>query len=430
MWSRSFDECLLHLDSHSYKYIHSHIHAAILKAHPDKGGDAATFRKIRTAFEVLRDLKTHGSLGSFTTHLSQGTDDYYNSVFDDFNNTATPSYEHYYHAAQEQVPGYKVELAKSGRSQCVACQAKQKRRSKPPPKKKSKTNDEATTTTMIVAPIAVAPPIITSAYIDKDVIRVGSLDDTSGSYGRWHHLDCWRVPYRIWAGLTNPADADQVLQDLLYMEEVLLTNLSCLTTEQQQQVVAHVMDKSHWARKTAASKPPPKLRAAAGMVPSDAITMSSSTIVEQSLVVAPDAAQSTTIVKKTTVKEHFIIPRPGINGAIANVLDQKRFVLTGIFPEVGGGTGLNLGKDRVKAMMESFGGVVTSSVSGKTNYLVVGKEPGGSKVDKARARNLPIVDLKILQTRILGQAESLEAAGPPPKIESVSAGYQGRFIGY
>ena len=410
-----------------------------MKAHPDKGGDAATFRKIRTAFEVLRDLKTHGSLGSFTTHLSQDTDDYYNSVFDDFNSQSTPSYEHYYHAAQEQVPGYKVELAKSGRSQCVACQLKQKLGTKPPPKKKTKTNDEATTTTLIVAPIVA--PIITSAYIDKDVIRVGSLDDASGSYGRWHHLDCWRVPYRIWAGLTNPADADQVLQDLLYMEEVLLTNLSCLTTEQQQQVVAHVMDKSHWARKTAASKPPPKLRAAAGkkkkgkasstaMIPAAATVSSSNTVVEQSLVVAPDAAHSTTIVKKTTVKEHFVIPRPGINGAIANVLEQKRFVLTGIFPEVGGGTGLNLGKDRVKAMITSFGGVVTSSVSGKTNYLVVGKEPGGSKVDKARARNLPIVDLKILQTHILGQAESLEAAGPPPKIESFSAGYQGRFIAY
>ena len=37
---------------------------------------------------------------------------------------------------------------------------------------------------------------------------------------------------------------------------------------------------------------------------------------------------------------------------------------------------MNLGKDRVKAMCESFGARVTGSVSGKTDILIVGKEPG------------------------------------------------------
>jgi hypothetical protein len=35
-----------------------------------------------------------------------------------------------------------------------------------------------------------------------------------------------------------------------------------------------------------------------------------------------------------------------------------------------------LGKDKVKRMVTSFGGRVTGSVSGKTNYLIVGKQPG------------------------------------------------------
>ena len=39
-----------------------------------------------------------------------------------------------------------------------------------------------------------------------------------------------------------------------------------------------------------------------------------------------------------------------------------------------------LGKARVKAMVEAFGGKVTSSVSGRTDVLIVGKEPGASKV--------------------------------------------------
>jgi NAD-dependent DNA ligase len=53
------------------------------------------------------------------------------------------------------------------------------------------------------------------------------------------------------------------------------------------------------------------------------------------------------------------------------------------FPEVGGGSGLNLGKDKVKGMVEAFGGKVTGSVSGRTHILVVGKEPGLGKVSQA-----------------------------------------------
>lgn len=65
-------------------------------------------------------------------------------------------------------------------------------------------------------------------------------------------------------------------------------------------------------------------------------------------------------------KAKFVIPRPGVNGAIAGLLNGKKFVLTGVFPEVGGGSGLSLGKDRMTQMIESFGGKVTGSVSGKT----------------------------------------------------------------
>jgi hypothetical protein len=42
--------------------------------------------------------------------------------------------------------------------------------------------------------------------------------------------------------------------------------------------------------------------------------------------------------------------------------------------------GLNLGKDKLKGLVESFGGKVTGSVSGLTNYLVVGKGEEGLQV--------------------------------------------------
>jgi BRCT domain type II-containing protein len=73
-------------------------------------------------------------------------------------------------------------------------------------------------------------------------------------------------------------------------------------------------------------------------------------------------------------------------------------------------------------MIESFGGKVTGSLSGKTNFLVVGKEPGRVKVTDATKRRLPRIDLMALQNRMLGRIESLEAA-KPAVIKAFSAGY-------
>lgn len=72
-------------------------------------------------------------------------------------NTSVPSYEYFEEAEKEEVPGYKVEKAKSGRSKCKEC----------------------------------------DGTIDRDSIRVGSLDKVAGTYGRWHHLSCWRVPGKV-----------------------------------------------------------------------------------------------------------------------------------------------------------------------------------------------------------------------------------------
>ena len=45
---------------------------------------------------------------------------------------------------------------------------------------------------------------------------------------------------------------------------------------------------------------------------------------------------------------HFVRPKPGKNGGVPGALDGKRLVLTGTFPELGGGASLNIGKDRMK----------------------------------------------------------------------------------
>ena len=50
-----------------------------------------------------------------------------------------------------------------------------------------------------------------------------------------------------------------------------------------------------------------------------------------------------------------------------------------------------MSRDEAKAAIESRGGRVTSSVSKKTAYVVVGQDPG-SKADKAQELGVEILD--------------------------------------
>ena len=108
------------------------------------------------------------------------------------------------------------------------------------------------------------------------------------------------------------------------------------------------------AKKPAAKKPAAK-KAASKPAPV-AAAVASTAIVPAAAAASSNANASTAVVPHTGKKQKFVPPRPGVNGAVANVLDGKRFVMTGVFPELGGGAGLNLGKDRMKALIESFGG--------------------------------------------------------------------------
>ncbi len=64
-------------------------------------------------------------------------------------------------------------------------------------------------------------------------------------------------------------------------------------------------------------------------------------------------------------------------------LSGLTFVVTGTLP--------TLSREGVKEFIEQHGGKVTDSVSKKTNYLVLGENPG-SKLQKAQALGIPILD--------------------------------------
>ena len=62
----------------------------------------------------------------------------------------------------------------------------------------------------------------------------------------------------------------------------------------------------------------------------------------------------------------------------------KTFVITGE-PD-------DYGKDETKTLIENFGGVVRTAVSGKTDYLLTGEYAGEKKVEKARELGISIID--------------------------------------
>ena len=74
-------------------------------------------------------------------------------------------------------------------------------------------------------------------------------------------------------------------------------------------------------------------------------------------------------------------------------LEGLTFVLTGTLP--------SMTREEAKARIEAAGGKVTGSVSKATSYVVAG-EAAGSKLDKARALGIPVIDQDRLE-EMLGQ---------------------------
>ncbi|MEO1646729.1 MAG: BRCT domain-containing protein, partial [Chloroflexota bacterium] len=65
----------------------------------------------------------------------------------------------------------------------------------------------------------------------------------------------------------------------------------------------------------------------------------------------------------------------------SDTLVGKKFVLTGT---------MSVARDEIKTLIEAHGGKVSGSVSGKTDFVVAGENPG-SKVAKAEKNNVPII---------------------------------------
>lgn len=99
----------------------------------------------------------------------------------------------------------------------------------------------------------------------------------------------------------------------------------------------------------------------------------------------PMFKREVTALYKAGVNLDYHAPTASANGSAedAVLLSGKTFVITGTLP--------TMSREEAKTFIEAHGGKVTGSVSKKTSYLVAG-EAAGSKLDKANALGIPVLD--------------------------------------
>jgi DNA ligase (NAD+) len=96
------------------------------------------------------------------------------------------------------------------------------------------------------------------------------------------------------------------------------------------------------------------------------------------------------------------------------------------------GTLETMGRDEARARIRELGGTAAGAVSKKTDFLVAGANPGASKMNKARALGVPVLDeagfLELLATPGTAAtppaAAEAAAAAPPPQKRKPSGGLE------
>jgi DNA ligase (NAD+) len=83
----------------------------------------------------------------------------------------------------------------------------------------------------------------------------------------------------------------------------------------------------------------------------------------------------------------------------SNSLAGKTFLISGVFER--------FGREELSQLIESHGGKILGSISGKLNYLVAGENMGPSKLEKAKKLNIPIISDNDLLVMIEEKPHSL-----------------------
>jgi len=385
-----------------------------------------------------------------------------------------PPYAFFAMMREMDIVGYKIELAASGRSRCQCaknnpdgvayCRNVNVGSDMGTVEKTKGKKKKASTGLEIEAANA------SFGLIAQRAIRIAVLVPESGDFGLFRHLHCWRVPKSVWFCMPEPGfcreseyTVHEYARRLSQMDDVIFSGWRDLSDADKNLVAAHVMNVSMWAsynemkyiaaRKTGFPSITADEKELLLPAPVKRESIESADVAKESLAVAVaeddlDADKHDqgiisathlhgTIAKRAAKKKaaeppDVFIPVPNVDGAIANSLTVCRaesemrtpltFVLTGIFPELDRETfGLAQGKAKAKEFIERFGGVVRTALSGRTDMLLVGREPGVAKLSEARSRNVPLLNLEHLIDLVHGRS----IIDKPIKIDSFSTGFYG-----
>jgi hypothetical protein len=108
--------------------------------------------------------------------------------------------------------------------------------------------------------------------------------------------------------------------------------------------------------------------------------------------------------RNSEIADEIAVALQGATGADASdvQVEGSTFVLTGALH--------NMTRSEAKKKLQAQGAKVTSSVSGKTDYLVAG-DKAGSKLEKAKSKGIPVLTEADLMTLLDESAEDVSDAG-------------------
>ena len=227
-------------------------------------------------------------------------------------------------------------------------------------------------------------------------------------------------------------DVASVIAALEDMDNISMTGFSVLDDVAKNDVASHCLDEQNHAKVTKTTEAVKDVGGKAAMVKAEQAQKKK--VAADATAVAKSTSTTAVAVVDSKEKNMLILPKPGEGGIVAAQLASKTFVLTGVFPYLPGGAGLSQGKDYAKQFIHSHGGRCVGSVSGKTDYVVVGNAPGHSKVSKAAAsggRTKLVYFNTLVEGIMASDLEGRIAASPvDPAALSYSAGFRGNGLAY
>ena len=272
----------------------------------------------------------------------------------------------------EQMPLLHAEYARSGRSKCVTC----------------------------------------GDLIDDGALRIGTLDFQSGFYGDWHHVNCW-IPSAQATEAFSAATTAELVEKELRDHKCKVMSLAADVSDPDLTLLSARLRETLF--REAPSNEAPSNEAPSNEAPSPSRKR-------------PPPTPDTVHPAKRQAGPPLTPPLQPIQ-AVPKALEGLQVVVSGVFPTLGGGVGLNEGKDAVAALLTESGASVKSGL-GKGFYaaaadgrafLLVGDRPGASKVDAAREHRVKRIDLDGLKRLLAGDALSDVGAAI---VTNLSDGYQ------